>query len=135
MSSIFRSDGLPDFTRPGMDIDHRIRRRANGLKIHKDGRIFVADYKRGIMQVDPATGKVTPYCERWRVESFKGVNDLVFDTAGNMYFTDQGLTGLHDPTGRVFGSPDGEQLDCLWTPFPVQTVSCRTSAKTSSISR
>ena len=91
----------------------------NGLKIHKDGRIFVADYKRGIMQVDPATGKVTPYCERWRVESFKGVNDLVFDTAGNMYFTDQGFTGLHDPTGRVFRlSPDGEQLDCLVDKVP-----------------
>ena len=91
----------------------------NGLKIHKDGRIFVADYKRGIMQVDPATGKVTPYCERWRVESFKGVNDLVFDTAGNMYFTDQGLTGLHDPTGRVFRlSPDGDQLDCLVDTVP-----------------
>ncbi len=91
----------------------------NGLKIHKDGRIFVADYKRGIMQVDPTTGKVTPYCERWRVESFKGVNDLVFDTAGNMYFTDQGLTGLHDPTGRVFRlSPDGDQLDCLVDTVP-----------------
>ena len=91
----------------------------NGLKIHKDGRIFVADYKRGIMQIDPVTGKVTPYCERWRVESFKGVNDLVFDTAGNMYFTDQGLTGLHDPTGRVFRlSPDGDQLDCLVDTVP-----------------
>ena len=91
----------------------------NGLKIHKDGRIFVADYKRGIMQVDPETGKVAPYCERWRVESFKGVNDLVFDTAGNMYFTDQGLTGLHDPTGRVFRlSADGDQLDCLVDTVP-----------------
>lgn len=91
----------------------------NGLKIHKDGRIFVADYKRGIMQVDPDTGSVTPYCERWRVESFKGVNDLVFDALGNMYFTDQGLTGMHDPTGRVFRlSPDGAQLDCLVDTVP-----------------
>ena len=91
----------------------------NGLKIHKDGRIFIADYKRGILQVDADTGTVTPYCERWRVESFKGVNDLVFDASGNVYFTDQGLTGMHDPTGRVFRlSADGERLDCLVDTVP-----------------
>jgi gluconolactonase len=91
----------------------------NGLKIHKDGRIFIADYKNGILQLDPASGTVTPYCERWRVESFKGVNDLVFDALGNMYFTDQGLTGMHDPSGRVFRlSPDGSQLDCLINTVP-----------------
>ncbi|MEL0021405.1 MAG: SMP-30/gluconolactonase/LRE family protein, partial [Rickettsiales bacterium] len=91
----------------------------NGLKIHKDGRIFLADYKNGILQLDPNTGSVTPYCTRWRVESFKGVNDLVFDALGNMYFTDQGLTGMHDPTGRLFRlSPDGAQLDCLVNTVP-----------------
>ena len=80
----------------------------NGLKIHKDGRIFIADYKNGIMQLDPDTGAVTPFCTRWRVEGFKGVNDLVFAADGAMYFTDQGLTGMHDPTGRVFRlAPDG----------------------------
>ncbi len=91
----------------------------NGLKIHKDGRIFVTDYKRGILKIDASTGNITPYCERWRVESFKGVNDLVFDTMGNIYFTDQGLTGMHDPTGRVFRlSEDGAQLDCLVDTVP-----------------
>ena len=80
----------------------------NGLKIHKDGRIFVADYKNGVMQLDPANGSVTPVCERHRVEHLKGVNDLVFAENGDLYFTDQGLTGLHDPSGRVFRlRPDG----------------------------
>ena len=32
----------------------------NGLKIHRDGRIFIADHRLGIMQLDPATGTVTP---------------------------------------------------------------------------
>jgi gluconolactonase len=50
----------------------------NGLKIHKDGRIFIADYKRGIVLLDPASGKVTPLLETHRSESFKGVNDLFF---------------------------------------------------------
>lgn len=85
----------------------------NGLKIHKDGRIFIADYKNGIMLLDPATGEVSPHCDRYRVEGLKGVNDLVFAMNGDMYFTDQGLTGLHDPTGRVYRlRPDGH-LDQL----------------------
>ena len=73
----------------------------NGLKIHRDGRIFVADYRRGILEVDPATGAVAPVAERFGAEGFKGVNDLVFASSGDLYFTDQGLTGLHDPSGRV----------------------------------
>jgi len=85
----------------------------NGLKIHKDGRIFIADYKNGVMRLDPATGAVTPHCDRYRVEGLKGVNDLTFASNGDMYFTDQGLTGLHDPTGRVFRlRPDGH-MDML----------------------
>ena len=50
----------------------------NGLKIHRDGRIFITDYKRGIMLLDPASGSVTPFLETAASESFKGVNDLVF---------------------------------------------------------
>jgi hypothetical protein len=32
----------------------RIRRRTN-LRIHRDGRVFVADHKRGLLTVDPTT--------------------------------------------------------------------------------
>jgi gluconolactonase len=39
----------------------------NGLKIHKDGRIFVADYRNGIVTVDPATGAMNPVLERARL--------------------------------------------------------------------
>lgn len=74
----------------------------NGLKIHRDGRIFVADYRHGIMNLDPASGKVTPFLDRAELDRFKGVNDLVFADNGDLYFTDQGLTGLHDPTGRLY---------------------------------
>lgn len=74
----------------------------NGLKIHRDGRIFVADHKNGIVIVDPATGRVTPYFDRPLLERFKGVNDLFFAANGDLYFTDQGQTGLHDPTGRLY---------------------------------
>ncbi|WP_426959367.1 SMP-30/gluconolactonase/LRE family protein [Muricoccus radiodurans] len=74
----------------------------NGLKIHKDGRIFVADYANGIMLLDPGTGRVTPLLTGYKAEHFKGVNDLVFARNGDLYFTDQGQTGLQDPSGRVY---------------------------------
>ena len=74
----------------------------NGLKIHKDGRIFIACYKRGLMLLDPGSGAVTPFLEGAGSESFKGLNDLVFAPNGDLYFTDQGETGLQDATGRVY---------------------------------
>ena len=90
----------------------------NGLKVHKDGRIFIADYKNGIMEMDPVSGKVRPYLERVNLERFKAVNDLFFGARGELYFTDQGLTGLHDPAGRVFRvMPDG-RVDCLLDNVP-----------------
>src|SRR6185312_2951578 len=35
----------------------------NGLKIHRDGRIFVADYKLGIVECNPSSGRITPIVE------------------------------------------------------------------------
>ena len=74
----------------------------NGLKIHKDGRIFVTCYKYGIMEVHPDTGKVETLLGSAYSEGFKGTNDLHFASNGDLYFTDQGQTGMVDPTGRVF---------------------------------
>jgi gluconolactonase len=90
----------------------------NGLKLHKDGRAFITDYQRGIMVLDPVSGRIAPLIETVRSESFKGVNDLHFASNGDLYFTDQGQTGLHDPTGRVYRyTPDGK-LTCLVNTVP-----------------
>jgi gluconolactonase len=90
----------------------------NGLKIHKDGRIFIADYKNGLMLLDPSSGKVTPLLERLGSERFKGLNDLFFAANGDLYFTDQGETGLHDPTGRVFRMTGEGRIDKLVDTVP-----------------
>lgn len=90
----------------------------NGLKFHKDGRAFITDYKRGIVVLDPASGQVTPLIETIRSESFKGVNDLHFASNGDLYFTDQGQTGLHDPTGRVYRYSTDGKLVCLVNTIP-----------------
>lgn len=85
----------------------------NGLAIHKDGRIFIADHRRGVMQLDAQSGAVTPVIENVRREGFKGTNDLTFARNGDLYFTDQGQTGLQDATGRVYRLGADGHLDCL----------------------
>jgi gluconolactonase len=86
----------------------------NGLKIHKDGSIWLADYKNGILRLDPENGAITPVVTHRHSESFRGVNDLIFDRNGRLYFTDQGQSGMHMPNGRVYRfDPESERLDLL----------------------
>ena len=107
----------------------------NGLKIHRDGRILIADYMHGLMQLDPRDGKIRPLVARRNSESFKGCNDLCIASNGDIYFTDQGQTGLHDPTGRVYRLAVDGRLDRLLGNGPSpnglvldQTSACYSSA-------
>ena len=75
----------------------------NGLKVHKDGRAFIADRENGLMVLDPATGKIETLLSGPKAgQKFKGLNDLHFAGNGDLYFTDQGRTGLQDATGHVY---------------------------------
>ncbi|KPA39451.1 lactonase drp35 [Fusarium langsethiae] len=60
----------------------------NGLVGTADGNLLVADYKQGILSFDPETGKIGPKLKRKNLERFKGPNDLIVDSKGNLYFTD-----------------------------------------------
>jgi gluconolactonase len=85
----------------------------NGLKIGRDGRILIADYMHGIMELDAKAGRMHPVLTSRNSESFRGCNDLHIASNGDIYFTDQGQTGLHDPTGRVYRLSTSGRLDCL----------------------
>jgi len=90
----------------------------NGLKIHKDGRVFIADHAHGILVLDPVSGKVEPFLTRPRLERFYGVNDLHFASNGDLYFTDQGQSGLHAPYGRLYCLRANGELECLIDNIP-----------------
>lgn len=90
----------------------------NGLKLHPDGRILITDYRKGLLELDPVNGKLHPLLPRRNSESFKGLNDLAIAADGDIYFTDQGQTGLHDPTGRVFRLTARQRLECLLSNAP-----------------
>jgi gluconolactonase len=89
----------------------------NGMALARDGSLWIADYRRGLLRLDRALDRPKEAPEailgHRNSESFKGLNDLVFDALGHCWFTDQGQTGLHDPTGRVYRfSPEG-RLDLV----------------------
>lgn len=86
----------------------------NGLKIHRDGRIFVADHHLGLLAFDPATGARTTVLQGPRGERFRGLNDLVFADNGDLYFTDPGESGLENLEGRVFRLGADGTLHCLY---------------------
>jgi gluconolactonase len=98
----------------------------NGMAFHRDGSLWITDYRRGILRIEPsspAPGRATvgdpvQLLGHRNSESFKGVNDLTFDAEGNCYFTDQGQTGLHDPSGRVYRLRANGQLDLLIAGIP-----------------
>ncbi len=90
----------------------------NGLKIHRDGRIFVADQKNGLLVLHPGDSVPRPFLSRANLERLKGPNDLVFARNGDLYFTDQAQTGHQDPTGRLYRLRATGQIDLLLNNVP-----------------
>jgi gluconolactonase len=90
----------------------------NGMKFLSDTELLITDYKNGLMLLDLPSATIKPYLSRRNSERFKGVNDLVFDSTGNLYFTDQGQSGMHDPSGRVYRLRPNGQLDLLLDNVP-----------------
>lgn len=70
--------------------------------------LLITDYRHGLLSLDPATGALAPLLETLVSEGLRGLNDLVIDATGAILMTDQGQTGLQDPSGRVLRLwPDG----------------------------
>ncbi len=97
----------------------------NGIAIHRDGSLWIADYRKGLLRLEvdsvaPAAMARSPstLLGHRNSESFKGLNDLTFDREGNCYFTDQGQTGLQDPSGRVYRLRPEGRLDLLIAGIP-----------------
>ncbi|WVN42615.1 SMP-30/gluconolactonase/LRE family protein [beta proteobacterium MWH-UniP1] len=90
----------------------------NGFKFHTDGTAYICDYRRGLLRFDPKTARLETVLDTAYSESFKGLNDLHFASNGDLYFTDQGQTGIADPTGRLFRLRANGALERLVTNIP-----------------
>ncbi|MFC7460163.1 SMP-30/gluconolactonase/LRE family protein [Hydrogenophaga defluvii] len=84
-----------------------------GIAVHQDGSLWVADARRGLLRVGPGTEAVRELLGRSGNQVAPGAKDLVFDGRGNCYFTSPGDSGMHDQTGRVFRLGVDGRLDLL----------------------
>ena len=74
----------------------------NGTRLHRDGRLFVAEIKlKQILEVQP-DGRYRVFVDRCGDTPFGGPNDLVFDRTGVLYFTDPGGSSAANPIGAVY---------------------------------
>jgi gluconolactonase len=85
----------------------------HGLAWHRDGRLFIADHRHGILVMTGEERVPRPLIEGFADQPFKGVNDLVFAGNGDLYFTDSGWSSLADPSGRVFRLDAAGELQLL----------------------
>lgn len=90
----------------------------NGLAHDGDGGLWIADHRNGLMRLDMGRNAVEPVLPRLRREGFKGLNDVIVGGDGTVFFTDQGQTGLHDPTGRVYARRTDGRVDLLCGTIP-----------------
>ena len=80
----------------------------NGLRFHRDGRLFGTDHFAGLFWMDIKTLKITWITNQYNGGNLHGVNDLIFDKDGGLYLTDAYGSGEYVKRGQVFYmSPDG----------------------------
>ncbi len=73
-----------------------------GAKFHKDGRLFITDGKGKLFSYNPATGERKTIIASYDGKPLNGLNDLVFDKKGGLYFTEPMGSSATHPKGRVF---------------------------------
>ncbi|WP_431285118.1 SMP-30/gluconolactonase/LRE family protein [Humitalea sp. 24SJ18S-53] len=92
----------------------------HGLCRLTDDAWVIADYRRGLLRLDLAEGRLSTLCAGVNTENFRGLSDLCRGPDGSIWFTDSGRSSLSDPTGRLFRRwPDG-RLDLVLpnVPYP-----------------
>lgn len=73
----------------------------NGMKVLPDGRLLIADHKLGLLVMDRDTGDYAVRPMDLAGDALLGLNDVTLAGDGSVFVTDQGDTGLNDPSGRV----------------------------------
>ena len=84
----------------------------NGAKFHPSGDLYVADRVKGIIAISPE-GKIRVIVDHYQGKKFNGPNDLIFDSRGNLYFTDPHGSSAENPFGCVYRLLSDGEITCL----------------------
>ena len=76
-----------------------------GAKFHKDGRLFITDVTGELYAFAPDTEEKTLIADSYQDTPFRGLNDLVFDENGGLYFTEHIGSSATEPVGNVYYLP------------------------------
>ncbi|PYF08471.1 SMP-30/gluconolactonase/LRE family protein [Ureibacillus chungkukjangi] len=86
-----------------------------GAKFHKDGRLFITDGTGELYAYNPKTKKRETIVNSYKGKPLNGLNDLVFDEKGGIYFTEPMGSSATHPTGRVFYLPPNSKEAVLFS--------------------
>lgn len=88
-----------------------------GARFAKDGSLLVTD-RIGLLSYDTGTGAIKELASRYGMENMKGLNDLVVDAAGGIYFTEPYGSNATKPDGRVYYySPSTKAVTLIGSTF------------------
>lgn len=90
----------------------------NGMKVFQNGQALIADHRRGLLTLNLKTGSISVVVSRAWGEGFRGLNDLIIASSGDIYFTDQGQSGLQDPTGKLYRLRSSGELEIVLNSIP-----------------
>lgn len=98
-SRIFKLDG-DEVVTVYEDPDHKAM--PNGAKFINDDTMLLCDRALGLCTYTLSTGKYEVKVDSYNGEKFLGLNDLVLDGQGGVYFTDPGQSDYFNPVGSVY---------------------------------
>ena len=82
--------------------DSLLIEKTNGLTFGDDGSLYACEYGKGIILKISKETKIEVYSDGYKGENFNRPNDLTFDTAGNLFFTDPKSYDKNILDGRIF---------------------------------
>jgi gluconolactonase len=81
-----------------------------GARFDKAGKLLITD-RVGLLSYDTATNTPSPIKNRFGNQNMRGLNDLVVDKDGGIYFTEPYGSSAVRPNGRVFYQPGDRTKD------------------------
>jgi gluconolactonase len=89
-----------------------------GLLFHPDGRLVIADGRHGLLALDVEARSISPLLTHHVSQRFMGVSDLTRANNGDIFFSDAGQSGMHDPGGAVYRLKSDGSLQQLLAGIP-----------------